>query len=101
MALDLAGTWALTSNAAFFGRVRAAIVLAAYNIINESVVTPFHAERLALAQASIRSPSEGPFLAWLLVHPLVQADGAAITDANLSAVVSALWNVACGATNAF
>lgn len=101
MALDLTGTWALTTNAAFTARVRAAAALTAYNVINESAGTAFHAERAALAEAQLRGPSESPFFAWLLVHPLVQADGAGIDDANLSAVISALWNVAAGAATAF
>lgn len=101
MALTLTDTWALTSNSLFLARTRAAIALTAYDVLNESPATPFHAERVALAQSSLRGPSESPFFAWLLVHPLIQSDGAAISDANLSAVISALWNVAAGAATAF
>ncbi len=101
MAITLQQTWALTGDTTFMGRVRAAVALTAYDVINESDVTPFHEERLRLAQSMVRGPSEGPFLAWLLVHPLIQTDGTAITDANLKNVISALWNVAAGAATAF
>lgn len=100
MALTLLERHQLDGSAGFQGRVRVALLDAANQILWESDQTANHAERVNLADAILADGNAAErmvarFLPFLHTHSAVIANGADISDADLSgAVVSFLDTVA-------
>lgn len=94
MPLDYAATSALISNQAFQGRVQVACLHFANYIAGEAADVPAHVTRLKWAGQTFASPMQSAMqiTPTVVMDPSVQADGEAITDANLQTAVEVAIN---------
>jgi hypothetical protein len=94
MALDYAATAALMQNVAFHDRTKIACLHYATYILGEAVSVPAHSSRLRWAQNTTASPDQSAVnvMPILVMDDKVQADGDAISDANLQIAVETSVN---------
>lgn len=94
MALTYEESAALMADLAFRDRVKVACLKYAAYIIDEPSSTPAHNTRTRWAQSTMVSPenSVAQVTPSVVMDVQVQADGAAITDANLQTSVEATLN---------
>ena len=94
MALTYAESAALMQNGDFIARVKVACLKYADFILNEATSTPAHNTRLRWAQQAESNPDlvSQQITPPTVMDGAVQADGAAITDANLQSAVETTVN---------
>ena len=85
MALTYDDTAQLMNDGTFRGRVKVALLHFAQYIQGEAVVTPAHNTRVRWAQNTYANPDGmvGHIAPAAVMEPHIQADGAAVTDADL------------------
>src|SRR4051812_31220595 len=90
----------LSADATFIGRVRQSMIASAIAIQNEAITVAFHPLRVQQAKAIMNGPdSFSPLFAKAVATDAtvqasagVPANQANVTDANINAAVSAMWN---------
>jgi len=84
----------LMTDMTFRGRIKVACLSFATYILNEAVSTPAHSSRVRWAQSVAQSPDmqASQVQPMVVMDTQVQADGAAITDANLQTAVETTVN---------
>jgi hypothetical protein len=94
MALTYEETADLMKDATFRGRVSVACVNFARYITDEASSTPAHSTRYKWAQQTLAVPEAAvnQVIPTVVTDTAVQADGAAITDANLQSAVETAVN---------
>jgi len=84
----------LANNAAFKGRISAAVAKAGFDITNEDPGTTYHTERLAWAKNAMKNPDTvTDQMVWLVVqNATIQSSGISSTDNDIQFVVNSNIN---------